>query len=193
MSSPAVADVTYLQDQEFRRKHTHRQVFGAAAAILAARTETSLAELAARARIAPAAVSAHFPTVDAVFAELYLTRLHDLPLVIDPAAGMRARVSQQLRAITLVVADEPLLAAACAQALLREDDDAVAGVRARVAAEVHRRTAAALGMGAWPEVLDTVETLFWGALLQVRARVMSYHAMADRLDTMLELVLPDID
>ncbi|WP_304111816.1 TetR family transcriptional regulator [Mycolicibacterium bacteremicum] len=193
MSSPAVADVTYLQDQASRRKHTHRQVFGAAAAILAARTEPSLAELAARARIAPAAVSAHFPTVDAVFAELYLTRLHDLPLVIDPAAGMRARVSEQLRAITLVVADEPLLAAACAQALLREDDDAVAGVRARVAAEVHRRTAAALGMGAWPEVLDTVETLFWGALLQVRARVMSYHAMADRLDTMLELVLPDID
>ena len=83
-----------------------------------------------------------------------------------------------------------LLGAATLWGMTRSE---VAGVRARVAAEVHRRTAAALGMGAWPEVLDTVETLFWGALLQVRARVMSYHAMADRLDTMLELVLPDID
>lgn len=192
MSSPVVADVTYLRDQASRRKHTHRQVFGAATAILHARTELSLTELATRARITPAAVTAHFPTVDAVFAELYLTRLHELPLIIDPSVPMRCRVSEQLRAITLVVADEPLLAAACAQALLGEDDAAVAGVRARVAAEVHRRTAAALGMGAWPEVLDTVETLFWGALMQARAGVMSYHAMADRLDTMLGLVLPDL-
>ncbi|MGU3499526.1 TetR family transcriptional regulator [Mycobacterium sp. C31M] len=193
MSSPAVADVTYLQDQASRRRQTHQQVFGAAAAALHARAELSLAELATRARMAPAMVSAHFPTVDAVFAELYLTRLNELPLAIDPATGMRARVSEQLRAIALMHADEPLLAAACAQALLGENDDAVAGIRGRVAAEVHRRTAAALGMGAWPEVLDTVETLFWGALLQVRAGMMSHHAMADRLDTMLELVLPDFD
>lgn len=193
MSSPLVADVTYLQDQASRRKRTHQQVFGAAAAILDARAELSLDELAARAHIAPAAVCAHFPTVDAVLAELYLTRLVELPLSIDPSAGMRIRVSEQLRAITLVLADEPQLGSACAQAMLSEHDAAVAGVRAKVAAEVHRRTAAALGMGAWPEVLDTVETLFWGALLQARSGMMSYHAMADRLDTMLELVLPDID
>lgn len=193
MSSAAAADVTYLWNQASRRKRTHRRVFGAATAILDARAELSLTELAARARITPADVSAHFPTVDTVFAELYLTRLHDLALVIDPTAPMRARVGDQLRAITLVMADEPLLAAACARALLCEDDDAVAGVRARVAAEVHRRSAAALGVGAWPEVLETVETLFWGALLQVRAGVMTYHDMADRLDTMLALVLPDID
>ncbi|MGN7780118.1 TetR family transcriptional regulator [Mycolicibacterium sp. 22603] len=193
MSSTAGADVTYLWDPASRRKRTRRQVFGAATAILDARTELSLAKVAGRARMAPAAVAAHFPTLDTVFAELYLSRVHDLPLVIDPAAPVRTQLGDQLRAITLVVADEPLLAAACARALLCEDDDSVAGVRARVAAEVRRRTAAALGVGAWPEVLDTVATLFWGALLQVRAGVLSYHDMADRLDTMLELVLPDID
>lgn len=193
MSSPAVAEVTYLQDQASRRKHTHRQVFGAAAAILDARAELSIAELAARARVAPSTVSAHFASIDAMFAELYLNRVYELPLTIDPRAGAGARVSAQLRAVTLVLADEPLLASACARALLRDGDDAVAGVRARVAAEVHRRTAAALGMGAWPEVLDAVETLFWGALLQVQTNGMSYHAMADRLDTMLSLILPDTD
>ena len=193
MSSPAVADVTYLHDQTSRRRHTHRQVFGAAAAILDARAELTIAELAARARIAPSAVTAHFPSVDAMFAELYFTRVCELPLIVDPTGTARARVGAQLRAITLVLADEPLLAGACARALLCDDDDAVATVRARVAAEVHRRTAAALGMGAWPEVMDTLETLFWGALLQVQSRVMTYHQMADRLDTMLSILLPDID
>lgn len=193
MSSPAVADVTYLQDPAHRRKHTHRQVFGAAVAILDARAELSIAELASRARITPSAVSAHFPSVNAVFAELYLNRVYELPLDVDPRAGAGARVGEQLRAVTLVLADEPLLATACARALLCDGDDAVAGVRARVAAEVHRRTAAALGMGAWPEVLDALETMFWGALLQVQTHVMSYHAMADRLDTMVSLILPDTD
>jgi AcrR family transcriptional regulator len=188
-----VADVTYLQDPAYRRKHTHRQVFGAAAAILDARAELSITELASRARITPSALSAHFPSVDAVFAELYLNRVHTLPLIVDPHDSARARVGDQLRAVTLVLADEPLLAAACARALLSDGDDAVAGVRARVAAEVHRRTAAALGMGAWPEVLDALETMFWGALLQVQTHVMSYHAMADRLDTMVSLILPDTD
>lgn len=193
MSSPAVAEVTYLQDPAYRRKHTRQQVFGAAAELIDARAELSLAELAARAHITPSTVSAQFPTIDAMFAELYLNRVHDLPLTVDPRAGTRDRVSAQLRAVTLVLADEPLLAAACARALLRDGDDAVAGVRNRVAAEVHRRTAAALGMGAWPEVTDALETMFWGALLQVQTSVMSYHAMADRLDTMLSLILPDTD
>ena len=198
MSSPVVAEVTYQQDPAHRRKHTHRQVFGAAAAIVGARpepavAELSMAELAARARIDPSTVSAHFASIDAMFAELYLNRVYELPLTVDPRAGARARVSAQLRAVTLVLADEPLLAAACARALLRDGDAAVAAVRTRVAAEVHRRTAAALGMGAWPEVLDTVQTMFWGALLQVQTSVMSYHAMADRLDTMLALILPDTD
>ncbi|MGK2866736.1 MAG: TetR/AcrR family transcriptional regulator [Mycobacterium sp.] len=193
MSSTAVADVTYLQDSAHRRKHTHRQVFGAAVAILDARAELSITELASRARITPSAVSAHFPSMDAVFAELYLNRVYELPLVVDPRAGAGARVGEQLRAVTLVLADEPLLAKACARALLSDGDDAVAGVRTRVAAEVHRRTAAALGMGAWPEVLDALETMFWGALLQVQTHVMSYHAMADRLDIMVSLILPDTD
>ena len=195
MSSSAVADVIRLRDPHARMTHTHRRVFGAAAAMLdgSEQSDVSLPTLAARVRIAPSALRAHFPSLDAMFAELYLNRVTELPLVVDPEATVQARVSHQLRAITLVVADEPRLAVACTRALVRNDDAAVAEARTRIAAEVRRRIAAAMGAGAWPEVLETLETLFWGALLQVESRAVSYRAMANRLDTMLALILPEAD
>jgi AcrR family transcriptional regulator len=186
MSSSAGTHVTRLRDPHSRRTHTHRRVFGAAAALLDESTQpdVSVRTLAARARIAPAALCAHFPSLDAMFAELYLNRITDLPLVVDASATIQSRVSHQLLAITLVVADEPRLARACTQALLRNDDPAVADVQARIAA---------LGTGAWPEVLATLETMFWGALLQVQSRSIGYRTMATRIDTMLSLLLPEGD
>lgn len=191
MSSTAV--VSRLRDSHSRRTRTCRRVFCAAAALLdeSADVDVSVPALAQRARIAPSALHAHFPSLDAVFAELYLARVTDLPLVVDPDAGLRSRVSDQLRAITLVVADEPRLAVACTGALLRNDDAAVAEARSGIAAEVRRRIAAAMGTGAWPEVLETLETLFWGALLQVESGAVDYRTMATRLDTMLGLLLPE--
>jgi AcrR family transcriptional regulator len=195
MSSPAVTHVTHLRDPHARRTHTQRRVFGAAAALLdeSTQSDVSVPTLAARARIAPSALCAHFPSLDAMFAELYLNRVTELPLVVDPSASLQSRVSHQLRAITLVVADEPRLALACTQALLRNDDAAVADAQARIAAEVRRRLAAALGTGAWPEVRVTLEAMFWGALLQVQSRSIGYRTMASRLDTMLSLLLPEDD
>jgi AcrR family transcriptional regulator len=191
MSSTAV--VSRLRDPHSQRTRTCRRVFGAAAALLdeSSDGDVSVPALAQRARIAPSALHAHFPSLDAVFAELYLARVTDLPLVVDPDAGLRSRVSDQLRAITLVVADEPRLAVACTGALLRNDDAAVAEARTGIAAEVRRRIAAAMGTGAWPEVLETLETLFWGALLQVESGAVDYRTMATRLDTMLGLLLPE--
>jgi AcrR family transcriptional regulator len=195
MSSPVVTHVTSLRDPHAQRTLTCRRVFGAAAAMLdeSAQVDVSVPALAKRARIAPAALCAHFPSIDAMFAELYLNRVTALPLVIDPMASIQARVSDQLRAVTLVVADEPRLAVACTRALMRNGDAAVAEARTRIAAEVRRRIAAAMGTGAWPEVLETLETLFWGALLQVESRAVTYRAMANRLDTMLSLILPEAD
>jgi AcrR family transcriptional regulator len=193
MSSSTVAQVTRLRDPHALRTLACRRVFGAAAAMLddSAQVDVSVPTLAARARIAPSALCAHFPSMDVMFAELYLNRVTELPLVVDPTAGIQSRVSTQLRAITLAVADEPRLAAACTRALLRHDDAAVVAVQGRIAAEVRRRLSAALGTGAWPEVLATLETVFWGALLQVQSRALSYRTMADRLDTMLSLILPE--
>jgi hypothetical protein len=76
---------------------------------------------------------------------------------------------------------------------LRNDDAAVADAQARIAGEVRRRLAAALGTGTWPEVLVTLEAMFWGALLQVQSRSIGYRTMASRLDTMLSLLLPEDD
>ncbi len=185
--------VTRLQDPHAQRTVACRRVFGAAAAMLdeSSQPEVSVPTLAARARIAPAALRAHFPSMDVMFGELYLSRVDELPLVVDPAASAPARVSAQLRAITLVMADEPRLALACTHALLRNDDAAVFDVRARIAAEVRRRLSAALGTGAWPEVLATLETLFWGALLQVRSGAVTNDTMANRLDTMVSLIIAE--
>ncbi|WP_422748692.1 TetR family transcriptional regulator [Mycobacterium sp. WMMD1722] len=195
MSSLGGSRVALLRDAHGRRSHACRRVFSAAAEILgeSAGYDVSMPTLAARARLAPAAVTAHFPSVDAMFAELYLHRVSALPLDVDATAGAAARVSAALRAITLVMVDETELAAACSRALLRTDDAAVAATRERIGAEVHRRVAAALGTGAWPEVLATVETLFWGALLQAQSQRIGYREMATRLDTMLALILPGTD
>jgi AcrR family transcriptional regulator len=170
-------------------------VFGAVAAMLdeSHDPDVSVPALAARARIAPSALCAHFPSIDAMFAALYLNRVSELPLVIDPTASVRARVTEQLRALTLVMVDEPRLAIACTQAILHHDDPAVAVIQTRIAAEVRRRIAAAVGTGAWPEVLTTMETVFWGALMQVRSGTIGYRAMAGRLDTMVSLLVPEVE
>lgn len=192
MSSQSVTHLARLHDLHGRRSLTCRRVFSAAAALLGecADNRLSMPALAARARLAPAAVNARFPSVDAVLAELYLHRVSALPLTVDTGAAVAARVSGQLRAVTLVMADEPTLAAACSRALLCSDDPAVLTARDRIGAEVQRRIAAALGSGAWPEVQATLETVFWGALLQVQSRHIDYRDMAGRLDTMLSLILP---
>ncbi|KUI27604.1 TetR family transcriptional regulator [Mycobacterium sp. GA-2829] len=195
MSSRGVAHITRLHDAHGRRTLTCRRVFSAAAALLGERADgrLSMPALAARAQVAPAAVTAHFPSVDAVLAELYLDRVTALPLVIVADNPPAARVGGQLRAVALVMADEPTLAAACSRALLSSDEPAVAVARDRIGAEVQRRIAAALGTGAWPEVQAALETLFWGALVQVQSCAIDYRTMADRLDTMLSLILPDTD
>lgn len=188
MSSQAVATVTRLRDAHGQRVRTQRRVFGAATQLLDAHDDISVPALAARAKMAPAALYAHFPSLEVVFAELYLDRVIQLPLVIDPATRPSSRVTEQLTALTLLMADEPRLARAVTQALVSTDDEMVEDVRSRIAAEINRRISTALGGGAWPEVLATLESVFWGALLQAQSGAMSYRQMARRLETMVSLI-----
>jgi AcrR family transcriptional regulator len=190
MSRPAVPTVTHLHDAQGRRIRTQRRVFGAAAQLVDADSVVSVPALAVRAKMAPAALYAHFPSIEVVFAELYLDRVIQLPLDVDPAAGATSRVVEQLTALTLLMADEPRLARACTHALMSTDDEIVYDVRGRIAAEVTRRISTALGGGAWPEVLATLESVFWGALLQAQSGAMSYRQMARQLETMVSLIVP---
>jgi len=195
MSSSVVADVIRMRDPHAHRNPTRQRVLGAAAQMLdePAQPDVSLPSLAARARVAQTALCAHFPSIDTVFAELYLHHVSNLPLTVNPTAPIGERVGTQLRAITLVLADRPGLARACTRALLSADDPSVADVRTRIAAEIRRRLSAAMGAGAWPEVLATLETVFWGALLQAQSSDIGYRTVANRLDTMLSLILPGAD
>lgn len=149
-----------------------------------------MSELATRARITQAALRAHFPSIDAVFANLYLDRLRHLPLNVDPSIPAACRVSEQLRMITEIFDDEAPLAIVCTRALLGEDDN-VAEARTRIGEELHRRITAALGAGAWPEVVTTVETVFWGALLQIKTGPLSRRSIATHLETMVSVILAD--
>ena len=126
-----------------------------------------------------------------MFAELYLHRVAALPLDIDPAITGAVRVGQQLSAITLLLTDEPRLSAACSRALMNTDDDAMTEIRSRISAEVRRRISTALGTGAWPEVVETLESVFWGALVQAQSGATTYRQMARRLEIMVGLILPD--
>ena len=135
-------------------------------------------------------VRASTPPSDAALAERYLQQISQLPLTIDQSSPQHQRVADQLAAAMRILRDEPRLASACTRALLSADDP-VADVRTRIGAEIHRRVTAALGTGAWPEVVTTLETMFWGALIQAQTQAWDYADAADRLDTMVSLVLTD--
>lgn len=195
MSSPDVAAVSVLDVRRARRdqRNPASQYLDVTAGLI---TETSYAEVtlhsvAARAGSTASAVATHFPTKDALIAEIYLRGLRELPLEVDSTADVVSRVSAQVRAVAMLFADEPHLSSACTTALMRTDDPAIAPVRAAISTEIRRRIAAALGSGAWPEIHNTLETIVCGALLQVGAGMISYRRMIEHVDTMLALLLPD--
>ena len=98
------------------------------------------------------------------------------------------RVTAQLRELALLVADEPELAAAATTALMGDEPE-VRVVRDKIGLEVRRRIASALGPGAWPEVLTTLEMIFYGALVQAGTKSLTYYQMADRLDSVIALIM----
>lgn len=138
----------------------------------------------------PSALRAPTPLHDAALAERYLSQISQLPLTVDATMPPYLRVTEQLAAAMRILRDEPRLAEACTRALLSADDP-VAHVRARIGAEIHRRVTSALGTGAWPEVVTTLETIFWGELIQAQTQSLDYATAAARLGTMVSLVLAD--
>jgi len=194
MSSTSMLHDGYWHDPDRRHTMMQRRVFGAATALLDevphARKLPTAPELARRAGITQSTLCAHFPSVDAVFAGLYLDRMRRLPLTVDPTMPPRRRVGEQLRMITLLCADQPDLALACNRSLL-SDDGTVLDIRIRIGEEFHRRIAATAGSGAWPEVVAALQTMFWGALLQVQTTRLTCQSLLARLDTMVSLILAD--
>ena len=192
MSSEAVAAVTDLGERRRNRRQeeTIRKVLDAAVQLL---RETSYSNLtmrmvAARAGLAPATAYTYFRSKNALIAEVYLRLVREVPLFTDVNQTTQQRVTAQLRELSLLVADEPELAAAATTALMGNEPE-VRGIRDKIGMEVHRRIASALGPGAWPEVLATLELIFYGALVHAGTRSATYYQMADRLDSVIALVM----
>ena len=192
MSSEAVTDVTSLGERRRNRRQeeTVRKVLDAAVQMLreSSYSDLTMRAVAARAGVAPATAYTYFSSKNALIAEVYLRLVRDVPVFTDVNQTTQQRVTAQLRELALLVADEPELAAAATTALMGDEPE-VRQVRDKIGAEVRRRIASALGPGAWPEVLTTLEMIFYGALVQAGTKSLTYYQMADRLDSVIALIM----
>jgi AcrR family transcriptional regulator len=192
MSSEAVTAVTELGERRRnrRQKETIGKVLDAAVELLreSSYSDLTMRAVAARAGVAPATAYTYFSSKNALIAEVYLRRVCSVPLFTDVNQTTQQRVTAQLRELALLVADEPEVAAATTTALMGDEPE-VRQVRDKIGLEVRRRIASALGPGAWPEVLATLEMVFYGALVQAGSGSITYYQMADRLDSVIALIM----
>jgi AcrR family transcriptional regulator len=176
-----------------RQEETFRKVLTAGREML---RETSYADLtvravAARAKVAPATAYTYFSSKNHLIAEVYLDLITQVPYFTDVNQTRAQRVEQTLRSMTLAVADEPEVAAACTTALLSGTDAAVRRVRDRIGAEIHRRIRSALGPQSDPRVVSALEMTFFGALVNAGSGAFTYRQTADRLSYVVGLILGD--
>ncbi|MBV9640679.1 MAG: TetR/AcrR family transcriptional regulator [Mycobacteriaceae bacterium] len=192
MSSEAVSAVTDLgaRRRNRRQEETVRKVLDAAVELLRENSYSDLTmrAVAARAGVAPATAYTYFSSKNALVAEAYLRLVRNVALFTDVNQTTQQRVTAQLRELALLVADEPELAAAATTALMGDEPE-VRQVRDKIGLEVRRRIASALGPGAWPDVLSTLEMIFYGALVQAGTQLVTYYQMADRLDSVIALIM----
>lgn len=136
--------------------------------------------VAAAAGVGTATAYTYFSSKEHLVAEVFWRRLAATPP--PPAEGDgTARTLAVLRQIALLVADEPALAGAVTSALLGTDPD-VAHLRMRIGSEIRRRLTDALGADADPDIVETLELLYAGALVRAGVGYASYAEIADRLE-----------
>ncbi|WP_299558184.1 TetR/AcrR family transcriptional regulator [uncultured Mycolicibacterium sp.] len=175
-----------------RQEETFRKVLTAGMEML---RESSYADLtiravAARAKVAPATAYTYFSSKNHLITEIYLDLVRQVPYFTDVNESLATRVNKTLRALALVVADEPEVAAACTAALMGGGNDpAVRRVRDRIGAEIHRRIRSAVGPDADPRMLSALEMTYFGAMAQAGSGVWTYHQIADRLGYVVGLIV----
>jgi AcrR family transcriptional regulator len=175
-----------------RQEETFRKVLEAGREML---RETSYADLtvrgvAKRAKVAPATAYTYFSSKNHLVAEVYLDLVKQVPYFTNVNDTQFTRVDNALRALALVVADDPVVAAACTTALMSGGDPAVLSVRDRIGAEIHRRITSAIGPGADPRTVSALQMTFFGALVQAGSGAFTYQQTADQLTYVVRLILP---
>ncbi|MDT5229000.1 MAG: hypothetical protein QOE12_3303 [Mycobacterium sp.] len=146
--------------------------------------------VAAEAGVGAATAYTYFSSKEHLVAEVFWRRLRSSPTHSTESPDLTARVIAVLRQIALLVADEPALAGAVTTALLSSDPE-VEQLRLRIGREIHQRLVTALSDGYAPELVESLELLYAGALVRAGMGYASYTEIADRLESSARLLLAE--
>lgn len=179
-----------------RRRLTAKQAetvdrLGRAAVDLLSRegfTGLTMRRVAAAAGVGSATAYTYFSSKEHLVAEVFWRRLAGSPPASHASEDPAARVVDVLRHISLLVADEPEFACAVTNALLGKDPD-VDVLRLRIGRDIRDRLAAALGPDTDPEIIDSLEMLYSGALVRAGMGHVAYADIAERLEKSARLML----
>src|SRR3954454_12589751 len=144
--------------------------------------------VAAEAGVGAATAYTYFSSKEHLVAEVFWRRLAASPPAGHDSVDPAARVIDVLHHIALLVADEPEFAGAVTSALLGRDPD-VEVLRQRIGRDIHDRLVAALGTDRDPDVIESLELLYAGALVRAGMGYGSYSDIADRLEKSARLML----
>lgn len=143
---------------------------------------------AAEAGVGAATAYTYFSSKEHLVAEVFWRRLAASPPASHESGDPPARVIEVLRHIALLVDDEPEFAGAVTSALLGRDPD-VEVLRQRIGRDIRDRLTAALGPGIDPDVIDTLEMLYSGALVRAGMGYQSYADIVTQLEKSARLIL----
>jgi AcrR family transcriptional regulator len=144
--------------------------------------------VAAEAGVGAATAYTYFSSKEHLVAEVFWRRLAAAPPAGHDSSDAAARVIDVLRHIALLVADEPEFAGAVTTALLGRDPD-VEVLRQRIGRDIRDRLTSALGTDTDPDVIDSLEMLYSGALVRAGMGYASYADIARRLEKSARLML----
>ncbi|MGB6208276.1 TetR/AcrR family transcriptional regulator [Mycobacterium sp.] len=144
--------------------------------------------VAAEAGVGSATAYTYFSSKEHLVAEVFWRRLASSPVPRTDSADATVRVIAVLRHIALLVADEPELAGAVTNALLGKDPE-VMHLRLHIGREIHQRLVTALGSDCAPDVVESLELLYAGALVRAGMGYATYPQIAERLETSARLLL----
>lgn len=144
--------------------------------------------VAAEAGVGAATAYTYFSSKEHLVAEVFWRRLVAAPPAPHHSDDQATRVTEVLRHVALLVADEPEFAGAVTNALLGRDPD-VEVLRQRIGLEIRDRLSAALGPDVDPDVIDSLELLYSGALVRAGMGYASYEEIAERLEKSARLML----
>ncbi len=151
-------------------------------------TALTVRRVAAEAGVGAATAYTYFSSKQHLVAEVFWRRLVSSPRITHDADDPAARVIEVLGHISSLVADDPDFAGAVTTALLGKDPD-VEVLRVRIGGDIRERLAGALAPDTDPDVIDSLEMLYSGALVRVGMGYVSYEEISHRLERSARLIL----